>query len=103
MNKAKDEFLRALGTTTTVQSHQEESEAAKALRRTSGELLRPFSADATSRSGNVPTMGEVVEYVVDDESGWGKLIVGTNVRIGETSSKTGKGKVDDRHVSASRY
>ncbi|KAJ9114259.1 hypothetical protein QFC22_005711 [Naganishia vaughanmartiniae] len=88
MNKAKDEFLRALGTTPV----QEESEAAKALRRTSGELLRPFSADAAGDGRNAPIKGEMVEYAVDDESGWGKLIVGTNVRIGETSSKTGKGK-----------
>ncbi|KAJ9096464.1 hypothetical protein QFC21_005286 [Naganishia friedmannii] len=90
MNKAKDEFLRALGNTTT---QQEESEAAKALRRTSGELLRPFSADIAD-SRTVSGKGEVVEYAVDDESGWGKLIVGTNVRIGETSSKTGKGVIE---------
>ncbi|KAJ9127380.1 hypothetical protein QFC24_000787 [Naganishia onofrii] len=100
MNKAKDEFLRALGTTTTATTttqsqHQEESEAAKALRRTSGELLRPFSADAAADGRNVLAgKGEVAEYAVGDESEWGKLIVGTNVRIGETSSKTGKGVVE---------
>ncbi|KAI5451726.1 hypothetical protein NCC49_001375 [Naganishia albida] len=84
MNKAKDEFLRALGGT-----NPQESEATRALKRTSGELLRPYSANPDLNQGNVG--GEAIEYAVDDDSGWGKLIVGTNVRIGETSSKTGQG------------
>lgn len=84
MNKAKDDFLRALGSATP-----QESEATKALKRTSGELLRPYSANPALDRG--PVGGQMADYAVEDDSGWGKLIVGTSVRIGETSSKTGKG------------
>ncbi|KAJ9103660.1 hypothetical protein QFC19_004235 [Naganishia cerealis] len=95
MNKAKDEFLRALGGGggSSSGAGMQESEATRALKRTSGELLRPYSADAAIEGKNSAT-AEVVEYAVNDESGWGKLIVGTNVRIGETSSKTGKDVIE---------
>lgn len=85
MNKAKDDFLRALGS-----ANPQESEATRALKRTSGELLRPYSANPELERGSSGV--QAVEYAVDDDSGWGKLIVGTNVRIGETSSKTGQGE-----------
>jgi hypothetical protein len=85
MNKAKDEFLRALGS-----ANSQESEATKALKRTSGELLRPYSANPALDRG--PVGGHVADYAIDDDCGWGKLIVGTSVRIGETSAKTGKGQ-----------
>lgn len=85
MNKAKDDFLRALGSVTP-----QESEATKALKRTSGELLRPYSVNPAS---DRTSFEAVTEYAIDDESGWGKLIVGTGVRIGETSAMTGKGEL----------
>jgi hypothetical protein len=85
MNKAKDDFLRAIGG-----ANPQESEAERALKRTSGELLRPYSANGDLDRANVDRAA--IEYAVEDDSGWGKLIVGTNVRIGETSSKTGQGE-----------
>lgn len=85
MNKAKDDFLRALGNATP-----QESEATKALKRTSGELLRPYSANPASDRASI---GAGIAYAVDDESGWGRMIVGTGVRIGETSAMTGKGEL----------
>ncbi|GHJ86867.1 hypothetical protein NliqN6_3269 [Naganishia liquefaciens] len=83
MNKAKDDFLRALGN-----ANPQESEATRALKRTSGELLRPYSTNLASSSASI---GGIKEYVVDDHNGWGKIILGTGVRIGETSATTGKG------------
>jgi hypothetical protein len=85
-SRARGEALRAIQGDLTAYASGDNS-----WKRRSGEILAGWEKAAKEQEREVENTKKV-EDLFEDDPYWGKKIVGTNVRIGEVSSKMNKGQ-----------